>query len=135
MLFYILNSKQSGISVSPKMKKIISLLLGYVRVILELPNLEHFEHGSMLCDVLDYGFEHNLLKYPSEIKIKVSTKRERERESLNLKLPLLTSFFCLNKEFYSSEEYYFHTEEQVKPFQIWSHIKKYTAILKHLLNL
>jgi len=45
--------------------------LGYVRVILDLPNLDHLEHGSMFCDVLDYCYEQNLLQCPSPIKIKV----------------------------------------------------------------
>jgi hypothetical protein len=59
---------------------------GYARVIRGLPELVHLERGDFLCDVNDFCCEQNLLLVPSNLKI---------------------------QEFYASEEYYFHSEEQV----------------------
>ena len=63
-----------------------SKLSGYARVIRGLPELVHLERGDFLCDVIDFCCEQNLLLVPSNLKI---------------------------QEFYASEEYYFHSEEQV----------------------
>ena len=61
---------------------------GLVQVVCGLPELVHLERGDFLCDVIDFCDENNLVK---TFKI---------------------------EDFFSSEEYYFHSEDQARIVQL-----------------
>ena len=63
-------------------------VLGQVQIVCGLPDLVHLEHGDFLCDVIDFCDENNLVK---TFKI---------------------------EDFFSSEEYYFHSEDQARIVQL-----------------